>query len=279
MSTAKRILRFLLGCAAFYAVSVGIGWLVYPHVLFPTPTSPPPIPPGVGEPISARAKDGVTANAVYFDPHNPSAPVIVFFHGNGETVAYDLWRKQEIEGLGFGTMLAEYRGYGTAAGNGSPSEAGLYADAEAELEALVADKHVEKKRIALWGFSLGTGVASEMASRGWGCAVVLEAPFTSILDEAEHFTPFFPNSWIVKDRFDTLSKAPKITQPALVVQGTADKTVPFEFGERVAHALPHAKFIAVKGGHHTDLLDLDTDNIEQSVQLLVNSACRDPDPK
>ncbi|MGH7283059.1 MAG: alpha/beta hydrolase [Polyangiaceae bacterium] len=279
MSTAKKILRFVLGAALLYAVSVGVAFLVYPRVLFPAPASPPPIPLGVGEPLSARAKDGVTANALYFAPRDPNAPVVVFFHGNGETVSYDLWRAQNIEELGFGAMLAEYRGYGTASANGSPSEAGLYADAEAELEALVRDKHVEKKRIALWGFSLGTGVASEMASRGWGCAVILEAPFTSILDEAEHFTPFFPNSWIVKDRFDTLSKAPKITQPALVVQGTADKTVPFAFGERVAHALPHAEFIAVKGGHHTDLLDEDLDPIVQAAKRIVSSACRDPDPK
>ena len=279
MSTVKKIFRTVLGIAAFYAVSVGIAMLVYPRALFPAPASPPPIPPGVGEPVSARAKDGVTANALYFDPPTETTPVVVFFHGNGETVSYDLWRAQNIEELGFGAMLAEYRGYGTAAGNGSPSEAGLYADAEAELEALARDKHVEKKRIALWGFSLGTGVASEMASRGWGCALILEAPFTSILDEAEHFTPFFPNAWIVKDRFDTLSKAPKITAPALVMQGDEDGTVPFAFGERVAHALPHARFIDVKGGHHTDLLDRDLDDIVQAAKTLVNSACRDPAPK
>ncbi len=279
MSSAKKIVRFLISVAVFYAVSVAVAMLVYPRALFPAPASPPPIPPGVGEALTARAKDGVIANALYFHAPDPTAPVVVFFHGNGETVSYDLWRAQNIEELGFGAMLAEYRGYGTAAGNGRPSEAGLYADAEAELEALAADKHVEKKRIALWGFSLGTGVASEMASRGWGCAVILEAPFTSILDEAEHFTPFLPNSWIVKDRFDTLSKAPKISQPVLVLQGDSDKTVPFAFGERVAHALPHAEFIAVKGGHHTDLLDRDLDPIVQAARRIINSACRDPDPK
>ena len=279
MSTVKKIFRILVGLAAFYALSVGIAKLVYPRALFPAPASPPAIPPGVGEPLSARAKDGVTANALYFAPATPTTPVIAFFHGNGETVSYDLWRAQNIEELGFGAMLAEYRGYGTAAGNGRPSEAGLYADAEAELEALTGNEHVEKKRIALWGFSLGTGVAAEMASRGWGCALILEAPFTSILDEADHFTPFFPNEWIVSDRFDTLSKAPRIGEPALVMQGDADSTVPFAFGERVARTLPHARFIDVKGGHHTDLLDRDLDEIVLAAKTLVNSACRDPGPK
>ena len=73
MSSAKKIVRFLIIVAVFYAVSLAVAMLVYPRALFPAPASPPPIPPGVGEALTARAKDGVIANALYFHAPDPTA--------------------------------------------------------------------------------------------------------------------------------------------------------------------------------------------------------------
>jgi hypothetical protein len=133
--------------------------------------------------------------------------------------------------------------------------------------------------VALWGFSLGSGVASEMAARGHGCALVLEAPFTSILDMADRYAPFFPNKSIVSDRFDTLSKTSAIVQPTLVLHGDEDEVVPFAMGEKVSRALPHATFIGVHAGHHMNLLDIDGPEISKAVETLVSSACRVPGPR
>lgn len=279
MPALKKLVRILLVLAALYVVAVLIGCAIYKRALFPSPASPPPIPPGVGQPITAKASDGVTANGLFFPPKDPSAPVVVFFHGNGETVSYDLWRADVFQAMGYGTLLVEYRGYGTAKGNAAPSENGLYADAEAELDAIEQVHGVQPSRIVLWGFSLGTGVASEMAARGHGCALVLEAPFTSILDMADRYTPFFPNKSIVTDRFDTLSNASAIVQPTLVVHGDKDEVVPFQMGQKVARALPHATFIGVHEGHHTNLLDIDGPEISKAAEALISSACRAPGPR
>jgi alpha-beta hydrolase superfamily lysophospholipase len=215
---------------------------------------------------------------LYFPPPEPDAPVVIFFHGNGETISYELDRSEDLRSLGFGVLLAEYRGYGTSTSSGSPNEAGLYADAEALIGGVLA-RGIKKDHIAIWGFSLGTGVAAEMALRGHACALVLEAPFTSIEDMGNHYAPFLPVSIIVTDKFDTLSKAPKISAPAIVAHGDADQVVPFRMGGIVARALPHARFIGVHGGRHTDLLELDKEEIYRAAADMFNSACRGPDPK
>ncbi|HEX7665775.1 MAG TPA: hypothetical protein VF407_14715, partial [Polyangiaceae bacterium] len=135
----KKIARTLLVLVGLYVVGLVVATALYPRLLFPSPVNPPPIPPGVGTPITATAADGVIANGLFFPPKDPNAPVVAFFHGNGETVSYDLWRADVLQAMGYGALLVEYRGYGTAKANASPSEQGLYADADAELGVLEKD--------------------------------------------------------------------------------------------------------------------------------------------
>ena len=108
----------------------------------------------------------------------------------------------------------------------------------------------------LFGESLGTGVAAEMAARGRGAALVLVTPYTSIPDIGEHLTsrfPILPVRLLMREQFATLEKAPRIAVPALVLHGTDDEVVPFAMGQRVAAALPRGRLVSVPGGHHNDL--------------------------
>jgi fermentation-respiration switch protein FrsA (DUF1100 family) len=278
MPLRRKILRLVAIVVGIYLAALLIGCTVYRRVLFPAPRSFPDLPAGYGTLLTAKTSDGVAAQGLYFPALDADAPVVVFFHGNGETISYELDRAGDLQSLGYGVLLAEYRGYGTARASGAPTEAGLYADAEAMLGAVEA-RGVKKNRIALWGFSLGTGVVSEMAFRGHGCALILEAPYTSIVEMSDRYAPFLPTSWIVKDKFDTLSKASKIGIPAIVTHGDDDPVVPFEMGVRVARALPHARFIGVHGGRHVDLLYVDKEEIYSAASDLINSACRAPGPE
>ena len=151
---------------------------------------------------------------------------------------------------GFAVTLVEYRGYGRSKGP-QPTEAGLYADATAALDDLSA-RGVAANRVVLWGISLGTGVATEMALRGRGSALVLVAPYTSIPDMARRTAPYLPVRLLVGDRFDNLSKGPSLRLPTVVVHGTADEVVPFTMGERIAGAIPGSRFQRVEGAHHMD---------------------------
>ncbi|MEO8876691.1 MAG: hypothetical protein ABI461_13955, partial [Polyangiaceae bacterium] len=101
----KKLARPLLFAVLLYVALVLVGCTAYRRLLFPAPGHPPPIPPGYGELISTKTSDGVSAQGLYFPPPTAGAPFIVFFHGNGETVSYNLWRSEDFRSLGFGVLL------------------------------------------------------------------------------------------------------------------------------------------------------------------------------
>jgi pimeloyl-ACP methyl ester carboxylesterase len=179
--------------------------------------------------------------------------VVVYFHGNGEDLADSIPMVSLLRTLGVGVLAVEYPGYGIAAG--TPSEQGAYAAAERALRWLRTERGVDSDRVVLLGQSLGTGVAAEMARRGFGARVVLISPFTSVGDMARRMIPFFPARF-VRHRFDTAAKAPAIAIPVLIIHGTEDEVVPFAMGERLATVFPQARFVPVQGGRHNDLLTL-----------------------
>jgi pimeloyl-ACP methyl ester carboxylesterase len=181
------------------------------------------------------------------------SPVIVYFHGNGVVMGDVLWMAREFRRRGLGVVLCEYRGYGLSAGFAkAPSEAGLYEDAEAVLAALATDG-VESEQVVLFGESLGTGIAVEMAARGHGASVVLVTPYTSIPDVASRFVFGLPAQALMTERFDSLSKAARVPVPVLVLHGTADGVVPYAMGLVLAAAVPQGRLVTIEGGHHNDL--------------------------
>lgn len=235
------VIAVYVGMTAFVLVKAN-------DLIFPAPTSDQsPLLEGARW-IETPAADGRIVHALMFDPPEPSAPIVVHFHGNGEVVGWNQPLAVELRRRGFGAVLVEYRGYGRSAGT-RPSEEGVYADAEGVIGWLRASG-VEKQRTVLWGFSLGTGIAAEMAARGAGGWLVLQAPFTSVPDVARRVAWFLPVGTALRERFDTVSKAARITVPTLVLHGDADPVIPFAMGETVAKAIPGARIIRVPGGGH-----------------------------
>ena len=239
------------------AVLFLVPWLsgcgVYRAFVYPAPSEEPPVLHEPFEPLEGCAHDGVTAHAYYLRPPVAGAPVVVFLHGNGETMESHADLAIALRRRGFGAALVEYRGYGLSRAAPPPDERGLYLDAAAVLEALAA-RGIGPDKVVLFGISLGTGVAAQMAACGAGRALVLVSPFTSMSAEAHHVAPWLPTGWLVPDRFDTVAKAGAIRVPTLVVHGDADTLVPFAMGRRVSEEIPHAELYVVHGAHHNDLL-------------------------
>jgi len=240
-------MRLLIVGAAAYAGLCVLARLSFRKVLYPAP--PPRAWTSDIALLALRAADGVAVHAAFVAPP-PGARTVVFFHGNGEQIADSVPLARDLARRGFGVALVEYRGYGPSSGP-TPTEDGLYADAEAVLDALAA-RGIASQSIALWGTSLGSGVAAEMARRGRGASLVLVTPYTSIPDVAARVAPFLPTRLCVADRFDTLAKVKDVRVPVLVIHGDRDEVIPFDMGERLAREL-NARFVRVDGGHHNDL--------------------------
>ena len=219
----------------------------------------PPTAYGVGEMVELLLENGAghTLMSWYTAPQ-PNQPVLIFFQGNAGTIGDRAEKIRPYLNAGFGVVLAGYRGFG---GNpGSPSEAGLYDDAGTILRHLKTNG-VPPKRWVLYGESLGTGVATEMAhlyaNNGVPVgALVLEAPFTSMGDVATVHYPYIPARLLVRDRYDSITKIDAIDTPLMIVHGAADRTVPQKLGRRLFHAAKKPKSsLWLKNSGHNDLYD------------------------
>jgi uncharacterized protein len=186
--------------------------------------------------------------ALYRAAPTPLAPTIVFFHGLGQQLAGKTTRLVETFGqLGLGCLACEYTSYGLAH-KYAPSEAALYEDVE-----IILKETKIKGPMILLGYSMGTGVATEMAKRGYGTRLILIAPYTSVPDMVSTKLPIIIHplsDWLVDDRFDTAQKAPNIKQKTLIIHGTDDTVIPFQMGERLSRLFPNNVFVPIKGASH-----------------------------
>ncbi len=247
----RKLTLAILVAALYLAPCAAVRVLYRFFVYSPPSTESVEVPTGA-ELLKFRASDGIDGQALWFPPA-PGEQVVVYFHGGGGSIASDVplggWLRQQR----FGVLLVEYRGYGGLS-EARPSEAGLYADADAALDE-IRRRGVTPDRVALWGYSLGTGVAAEMAARGKGASLVLVAPFTSIVDVARQRAPWLPMALLLPNQFDTLAKVARIRVPTLIVHGDRDTEIPFAEGQRLADAIPGARFLPVTGAGHEDVYD------------------------
>jgi uncharacterized protein len=180
-------------------------------------------------------------------------PVVVHFHGNAEQVGYLGWLALAYESRGVSFVAVEYPGYpGTT---GGPSEDGIVEASEAALKHLTTELKIDRSRLVLEGQSVGTGVAVTLAARGWGRRLVLLSPYTSLPDVAAKALPFVPARLLMRDRFDSASRAGELKVPTLIIHGTNDQVIPYALGESLSKLIPGAKLLTVEGGGHNDLWD------------------------
>lgn len=196
--------------------------------------------------------DGLSLIAWYKPAVNNQA-TIVYFHGNAGNISYRMPFAKYFIAKGFGVLLLEYRGYG---GNkGSPSEQGLYADARAAM-AFLQQKGIKPEQTIIFGESLGTSVATKMAEEHPSCALILQSPFTALVDVAQYHYPWmFIGPW---DKFNSLGRITKIKTPLLIIHGSKDQIVPFHLGQKLFETANQPKeMLVIKHKKHNDLWNLE----------------------
>lgn len=206
--------------------------------------------------VSYQTQDSISLNSWYF-AGRPEKPVILYFQGNAGHIGDRISKVKNFINKGYGVLLAGYRGYGGNPGN--PSEQGFYQDARAAIAFLKANGYSQNK-IILYGESIGSGVATQMATEGQFSGLVLEAPFTSIVDVAQSKYFYAPVRLLLKDQYDNLYKIKNIHLPLLIIHGTEDQTVPIHWGHALASASnPPKRFVSLTGAGHGNLYDFGAD--------------------
>lgn len=196
--------------------------------------------------ITTATADGLRGRLLYHAPQ-PGKPVILFFHGNGDSVLGSVVSVRTLVAAGYGAVLPEYRGYN---GNpGTPSEQGLYTDARA-ARAWMAANGIAPDRTVVIGYSIGTGIAAQIALEIKPRALVLVAPYASLPHViAAHF-PWIPAGLLASDRFDTAAKIARIGCPVLLVHGDRDGTIPAAESALLEAGRPDATRIVFPGVGH-----------------------------
>ncbi|HUI22636.1 MAG TPA: alpha/beta hydrolase [Methylocella sp.] len=184
-------------------------------------------------------------------PARAGRPTILYFHGNalhlGKRAA---WFHAFID-AGFGLVAVSHRGFGKS--EGSPTEAGLYADARAAIEYAQGTLKIPSKQLIYFGESLGSGVAVQMATERPPGLLVLQAPHTSVETRAAELCPFLIGvRHLVRDKYDSLSKIASVEAPLLILHGAKDAIIPLRHGETLFAAANQPKAMVVYSEVHHD---------------------------
>lgn len=202
--------------------------------------------------VTLRTKDGVEISAWYI-PADNARGFILFCHGNAGNISHRLDSIKIFHRLGLGVLIFDYRGYGKS--KGSPDEEGTYSDAEAAWDYLVNILHVKPEKIVLFGRSLGSAVAVELALRRQAGAIIMESAFTSVPDLGKKFFPLLPVSLISRYHYESISKVERVEMPKLFIHSPDDEIVPYEQGARLfERARDPKEHLKITGGHNEGFL-------------------------
>lgn len=268
------ILAYGMWCTGLYFAQ---DQLVFPRHFAPEPLARVP---GYVQEMTIKTEEGrdvpgwfIAASGV--SAENPG-PAVLYFHGNAEIIDYEL----RIEGLWhdmqMSILFVEYRGYGRARDAGDPSEEALVVDGVKFYDELIKRPDVDPARIVIHGYSIGGGVAAQVAAQRKPAALVLESTFTSI---ASFAWGYGVPSFLTTNPFHTDEVLPKLGVPIFIAHGRRDNIVPVEHGRRLQAIVPDATYVELDCGH----LDLsaggpNSEYAEQIRSFLVRSSVLEADP-
>lgn len=197
-----------------------------------------------------QANDGTNLHGWYV-PHPKPRAVVLYSHGNGESVPHLSNRLRVLhELIGVSVFAWDYRSYGRS--QGKPHESNVIPDARQAQLWLANRASVSPEQIVLVGRSLGGAVSVALAAEHEVRGLVLDRTFSCLLDTAAHNFPWLPVRWVMRNRFSSAERIRNYDGPLLQSHGTADEVVPFAMGKQLFDASPSKQkhFIEVPDGTH-----------------------------
>jgi fermentation-respiration switch protein FrsA (DUF1100 family) len=248
-------MRFFLGClTVIFFFAVAVRFLEKFSIYFPMKTleTDPWVFGLPFEDVYFKTADHKRLNGWFFSVPG-AAQTLLFFHGNAGNISHRLEKIALLRELGLNVFIIDYRGYGRS--EGTPSEIGFYRDAAAAYEYLIEERRLTESQVLLYGESIGGAVAVDLASRKEVRALITEETFSSVKDMLPRVLPWVP-LFLLKSKFDSVSKIKNVHCPKLIIQSLDDEIVPYAFGEKLFEAAgPPKQFLKIQGGHNSAFLE------------------------
>ena len=246
--TRRKIELIILG-VLLIILYVYAGHFERTHIYYPEKAMPmTPAQYGLKyDDITLITKDHVNINAWYVPTENPIG-TLLFCHGNAGNDSDRVTGIDQFHHAHLNVFIFDYRGYGES--EGQPSEQGTYNDAMAAYSYLTSRTDVDAKKIFIYGESLGGAVAIDLASKVKSAGLIVIDTFTSIDAIGREIYPFLPIRWLMRTKYDSLSKIKKIHCPVLIGHSKEDDIIPYHHGQDLFKAAnPPKEFMQLKGNH------------------------------
>ena len=189
--------------------------------------------------VKIQTSDNIQLLGWYHEKNLKDYKTLVYFHGNAGSLENRIHKLNHFQDMNINFLIIAWRGF--SGNNGKPTEQGLYEDGKSAIRWLVK-KGLNEKNLILYGESLGTGVAAHLAQNKNYAGIILETPFTSMIDAAKTFYPYIPVNLLLKDKFENYKKIKNIKSPILVMHGEIDQIVPFSMGKKIYEIANEPKY-------------------------------------
>ena len=184
-------------------------------------------------------KVSVKSNIKEFSKDLKRFKTIIYFHGNAGKLENRIHKLNHFKDMDVNFLIIAWRGF--SGNDGKPSEENLYIDGNSSIKWL-KNLGLSEKDIIIYGESLGTGVATEIAKNNNFAGLVLETPFTSMIEAAKNFYPYIPVRILLRDKYENDKKIKNINIPVFVMHGEADQIVPFWMGKKIYEMANQPKY-------------------------------------
>ena len=191
------------------------------------------------EKVKIKTSDNINLLGWFHKKDLKKFKTIVYFHGNAGNLENRIHKLNHFKDMDVNFLIIAWRGF--SGNQGKPSEKGLYKDGNSAILWL-KNLGLKDNDIVLYGESLGSGIATEIAQNNNFAGLVLETPFTSMIEAAKNFYPYIPVALLLKDKYDNQKKIKNINIPVLVMHGEADQIVPFWMGEKIFELANQPKY-------------------------------------
>jgi uncharacterized protein len=194
-----------------------------------------------------------TINIIQFAANQPQAKgLVLYFHGNKQNIARYAPFAPNFTSKGYEVWMIDYPGFGKS--TGTFTEQQLYNWSLVFYK--LARTHYSPDSIIIYGKSMGTGIAAQLATLRDCKALVLEAPYYSIPSLVGSRLPIYPVNKMIHFKIPTWQYLKEVTNPVIIFHGTSDQTILYSNCKQLQPYLkPHDEFITIDGGHHNDLAE------------------------